>query len=88
MQDSLRNKKKRRDIGARGSTEESAPKRVRDSRESILSRSPLRGTSMQDETRMHVSVQRSTSSKEENEAKVKLGKHMCGCEGGIKYRRS
>lgn len=50
---------------------ESASKEVRDSQQSVLSRSPLRGTSMQDETRMHVSVRRSTSSKEENEAKVK-----------------
>lgn len=47
---------------------ESASKEVRDSQQSVLSRSPLRGTSMQDETRMHVSVRRSTSSKEENEA--------------------
>lgn len=83
MQDSLRDKGKERDMKVRGSTEkdteESAPpKRVRDSRESVLSRSPLRGTSMQDETRMHVLVQRSTSSKEENEAKVKRRKQMCG----------
>jgi len=63
----------------RGSTEntKSVSKRVRDSRESVLSRSPLRGTSMQDETRMHVSVQRSASSKEENEVKVKREKRIC-----------
>jgi len=62
-----------------GSTEntKSVPKRVRNSRESVLSRSPLRGTSMQDETRMHVSVQRSASSKEENEVKVKREKRIC-----------
>lgn len=80
MSDSLRNKCKihyvirERDErhGIRGSTEntkESALKRVRESREPVLSRSPLRGTSMQDETRMHVSVQRSTSSKKETKQK-------------------
>lgn len=86
MQDSLRNKGKGREVREpTENTEESAPKRVRESRESVLSRSPLRGTSMQDETRMHVSVQRSTSSKE-NEAKVRRGKHMCGHEGEYKIQ--
>lgn len=91
MQDSLRSKGKgirrwrkrdrkstERDIwkmrrrGSRVHTEKS----TRDSRESVvLSRSPLQGTSTRNETRMHVSVQRSVSSRKRgNEAKMKRKK--------------
>lgn len=76
----------------RGSTEntrKSAPKRVRDSRESILRRSfastLLRGTSMQDETRMHVSVQRSTSSKKKTRQKWS-GESKCERKGEYKMQ--